>query len=166
MFKTWRGHGFTVHRKLEVRRNNYLSVLELYDTENPFVKHTKINNHLLMLSEILTFWCFFFNFSLNTSHGVCFSSSSNESISYSVCESITSPLPQSYQLVQHTSSVNHIKLQNTVSVNKELVNSNNNNNSSDKLFDINSNHGLIELIYDSILKCYYDPKSGRFYELI
>ncbi|CAH8514408.1 unnamed protein product [Schistosoma curassoni] len=103
-------------------------------------------------------------FELSSHWGTETANSSNESISYSVCESITSPLPQSYQLVQHTSSVNHIKLQNTVSVNKELVNSN--NNSSDKLFDINSNHGLIELIYDPILKCYYDPKSGRFYELI
>ncbi|CAH8519688.1 unnamed protein product [Schistosoma rodhaini] len=101
-------------------------------------------------------------FELSSHWGTETANSSNESISYSVCESITSPLPQSYQLVEHTSSVNQMELQNTGSVNKEVIN----NNSSDKPFDVNSNHGLIELIYDPILKCYYDPTSGRFYELI
>ncbi|CAH8495835.1 unnamed protein product [Heterobilharzia americana] len=32
--------------------------------------------------------------------------------------------------------------------------------------DINSSGQLIELIYDPVLNCYYDPKRGRFYELI
>ncbi|CAH8487502.1 unnamed protein product [Schistosoma turkestanicum] len=115
-------------------------------------------------------------FELSSHWGTETANSSNESISYPIYESIPSSLPQSAQLVQHMSNVCQMDLQNTGLVNNGVLNNTtitttttttaNNNNNSNKSFDLNSNHDLIELIYDPILNCYYDLKSGRFYELI
>ncbi|CAH8840777.1 unnamed protein product [Trichobilharzia szidati] len=87
--------------------------------------------------------------------------SSNESLPYSICENVTSRgscEPLNHQLKQHhTCTLNQTNSKNTLSDIKEKQSNNN---------SINSNNQLVELIYDSILNCYYDPKSGRFYELI
>nr|CAH8841164.1 unnamed protein product [Trichobilharzia regenti] len=88
--------------------------------------------------------------------------SSNESLPYSICDNVTSRgscEPPNHQLKQHhTCTLNRTNSKNTLSDMKEKQSNDNNS--------INSNNQLVELIYDSILNCYYDPKSGRFYELI
>ncbi|KAH8859522.1 hypothetical protein KSF78_0006968 [Schistosoma japonicum] len=95
---------------------------------------------------------------LSSHWGTGTANSSDESISYSVCESITSSFFESNHLSNNTFYVNH-QINSRNSTVQETKMSNN------KLCDVNSTNELIELIYDPILNCYYDPKSGRFYEL-
>ncbi|CAH8511060.1 unnamed protein product [Heterobilharzia americana] len=88
---------------------------------------------------------------LSSHWGTGTSNSSNESLSYA-----TSGFP--YEPNQFKQQTN---LQETPCNTKEqqLIH-------STTTPDINSSGQLIELIYDPVLNCYYDPKLGRFYELI